>query len=110
MRAGEYLSNLIKDSGISGYTLAKKCGVSQSTLSNIIRRGNDPTIYTLQKICEGLNISVTEFWTLVENKDKDMEDILKEYFCYKDLISEYKSLNRKQQKFIMESIKLFKVE
>lgn len=43
--------------------LANLCGITQSTLSNIIGgRNNSTTISTIKKICDGLEISVQEFF------------------------------------------------
>ncbi len=39
------------------------CGITQSTLNNIVsERNNSTTISTLKKICDGLEISITEFF------------------------------------------------
>ena len=44
--------------------LATICGITQSTLNNIINgRNNSVTIATIKKICDGLNISVIEFFS-----------------------------------------------
>ncbi len=43
--------------------LANICGITQSTLSNIIGgRNNSTTISTIKKICDGLNISIQDFF------------------------------------------------
>lgn len=43
--------------------LATTCGITQSTLSNIISgRNNSTTISTIKKICDGLEISIEDFF------------------------------------------------
>ena len=43
--------------------LATICGITQSTLSNIVGgRNNSTTISTIKKICDGLNISIQDFF------------------------------------------------
>lgn len=43
--------------------LATTCGITQSTLSNIIGgRNNSTTISTIKKICDGLEISIEDFF------------------------------------------------
>ncbi len=43
--------------------LSTICGITQSTLNNIISgRNNSTTISTIKKICDGLEISVQEFF------------------------------------------------
>jgi transcriptional regulator with XRE-family HTH domain len=50
------------------------CGVTQSTFNNIINTGsNNPTISTVTKICNGLEITLREFFD-----DEIFEDIEQE--------------------------------
>ncbi len=51
---------------ISAYKLCKKAGVPISTVSNLFSRGNSPSVYTLQKLVKGLEISMGEFFGEVE--------------------------------------------
>ena len=54
---------LCKENKITVNKLATVCGITQSTLSNIVGgRNNSTTISTIKKICDGLNISVQEFF------------------------------------------------
>jgi len=46
----------------SEYRLAKEAGISQSTISNLINRGNSPSISTLEKICDGFGITLAQFF------------------------------------------------
>jgi len=38
------------------------CGITQSTLKNIMAGRNGATVITLKKICDGLEISIVEFF------------------------------------------------
>ena len=43
--------------------LSNKTGVTQSTVNNIIsRRNNSTTVATIQKLCDGLGMTITEFF------------------------------------------------
>jgi len=43
--------------------LSTICGITQSTLNNIINgRNNSTTISTIKKICDGLNITIVDFF------------------------------------------------
>ncbi len=54
---------LCKDNKITINKLATNSGVTQSTLNNIVSgRNNSTTISTIKKICDGLDISVQEFF------------------------------------------------
>ena len=44
--------------------LSTICGLTQSTLNNIMhRQGNKPTVATVKKICDGLEITMAQFFT-----------------------------------------------
>ena len=67
MTIGEAVKNrlleLCAESGITINRLATVSGVTQSTLNNIISgRNHSTTVSTLQKICDGLEITITEFF------------------------------------------------
>ena len=58
------ITNLCHDHNISYNKLATICGITQSTLNNIISgRNNSATISTIKKICDGLEITVLDFFT-----------------------------------------------
>lgn len=48
--------------GLSIYKLAKYSDIPYSSLNNIFVRNTEPTVPTLQKICNGLGISMSEFF------------------------------------------------
>lgn len=57
------ISDLCKDNDLSVNKLAVICGLRQSTVSNILNgNSKNPTISSLKKICEGFNISLSEFF------------------------------------------------
>ena len=54
---------LCKAKGITVNKLATISGVTQSTLSNITSgRNNSTTISTIKKLCDGLEISIEDFF------------------------------------------------
>ena len=55
--------NLCNERNITINKLGIICGVTQSTLNNIINTGsNNPTVATIAKVCDGLGITVREFF------------------------------------------------
>ena len=46
----------------SEYELAQYSGLSQSTISTWYRKNQVPTIQTLEKICHGFGISLSQFF------------------------------------------------
>ena len=55
--------DLCNDHNITVNKLGIICGITQSTLNNIINTGsNNPTISTIAKICDGLEINIRDFF------------------------------------------------
>ena len=54
---------LCEEKNITVNKLSTICGITQSTLNNIISgRNNSTTISTIKKICDGLDITVQDFF------------------------------------------------
>ena len=67
MRIGEAAKlrslELCKERHITVNRLSTICGITQSTLNNIVSgRNQSITLSTLQKICDGLDISILDFF------------------------------------------------
>ena len=58
---------LCESRGITVNKLSTLSGITQSTLNNIVGgRNNSTTISTIKKICDGLDISIREFFSTEE--------------------------------------------
>lgn len=70
------IKDLLKERNWSIYRLAQVSGINPSTLGNLFTRNNVPTIPTLERICEALGISLSEFFiednTLLPEKQLDI--------------------------------------
>lgn len=54
---------LCREHGITPNKLSTISGITQSTINNIINTGSkNPTISTIKKICDGLDITLAEFF------------------------------------------------
>ena len=80
MTVGEALRlriiELCNSRNITVNKLATISGVTQSTLSNIIsERNNSATVSTVKKICDGLEMTITEFFTseIFENLEQEIK-------------------------------------
>ena len=58
----ERILALCQDREITINKLGTLCGITQSTLKNILAGRNGATVITLKKICDGLEISIVEFF------------------------------------------------
>ena len=56
------LRQLLNERGWTEYRLSKKCGLSESTLANIFRRNTMPSITTLEALCNGFGITLSQFF------------------------------------------------
>lgn len=52
---------------MSQYELAKKAGMTQSSISSLLNEGNIPKISTLEKVCKGFGITLAQFFTIDDN-------------------------------------------
>ena len=60
----ERILYLCEERGLSVNKLATISGVTQSTVNNITSgRNNSTTVATVKKLCDGLGISITEFYS-----------------------------------------------
>ena len=62
--------------GITVNKLATLCGITQSTLNNIVGgRNNSTTVSTVKKICDGLEITILDFFSspLFENLEQEIK-------------------------------------
>lgn len=78
MDVHERLKTLLSERGWSEYRLAKECGLSESTIANIFRRNTQPSINTLEAICKGFNITLSQFFC--EGDMVEMTDELRSLF------------------------------
>ena len=55
--------DLCRERNITVNKLSTICGITQSTLNNIINRQNSgATVSTIKKICDGLEINIIDFF------------------------------------------------
>lgn len=60
----ERIIELCNERSITVNKLAIISGITQSTLNNIVSgRNNSVTVSTLKKLCDGLEITITDFFT-----------------------------------------------
>ena len=67
---------LCAQKGITVNKLSTICGITQSTLNNIISgRNHSTTVSTIQKICDGLEIGIAQFFAceMFEHIDQEIK-------------------------------------
>ena len=78
MDINKWILKLLDERNWSEYRLSKERGLSESALHNIFRRNNVPSFVTLEAICSGFNIAVSQFFA--ESEMVEMTPELKELF------------------------------
>ena len=91
------LQQLLRERGWTEYKLSKKCGLSQSTIGNIFRRNTLPSISTLEAICTGFGITISQFFA-----EGDMVEMTLEI---KELFDSWVSLTAEQKNAVMQMIR-----
>lgn len=82
---------LMDERGWTKYRLAKNSGLSESTITNILKRDTMPSIPTLKAICDCMGISLSQFFA--EDEMVELTPELKEIFdCWVNLTPEQKLL------------------
>ena len=92
------ITRLRLERGWTEYELAKNSGLTQSTISTWYRKGQTPTIQTLDKVCTGLGISLSQFFA--EGTDAIM--LTEEQ---KEMLDNWSALNQTQRKIVLDLLK-----
>lgn len=91
------ISELLTERGWSKYQLAKQADLSQSTISSMMKRGNNPTVTTIERCCAAFGISVAEFFSdNLRMKELTLEE--------RKLISDWRNLKPEMQEAVSKMI------
>ncbi len=96
MDVKERIQQLIDERGWSIYRLAKETNVSWSTLRNMFKRNNDPSIYTLECICNGMGMSLPQFFDVDNQMGLTDEQ--------RQLIQQWSRLNDRDKRLVSELV------
>ena len=77
----------------SRYRLAQKSGIAQSSISTLLNRKSVPTIQTLEKICEGFDITLAQFFA----GDEEIPDLTSDQ---KQLLSDWNAMGEHQKELV----------
>lgn len=97
MDTNERLRRLLEERGWTEYRLAKECGLSQSTIANIYRRNTVPSIATLEVICNGFGITLSQFFA-----DGDMVELTPDL---KDIFDSWVNLTPEQKAAALQMLR-----
>ena len=93
------LVELQKRYGRSDYRIAKEAGLPPNTVSNIYRRGNMPSMVTLEALCKAFGITMSQFFA--EDELVELTPDLRE------LVARWTALNEEQKAALWQIIKTY---
>ena len=100
MDAKQRIRALMLERNWSEYRLAISSGLSQSTVANIFNRNTTPSIVTLEAICQGLGITLAQFFA---------EGELVELTCeQKEMFDAWSTLSPAQKEVLSQLIRVMK--
>ena len=92
------IKKLKNERGWSNYRLAKEANISEGSLNNLFRLNNQPTIPTLEAICKGFGISLSQFFA--EGNDAIVLSLEQ-----KEMLNIWSTLNKEQKDALLELLK-----
>jgi len=94
----ERIKKLRDSRGWSNYRLAKEADIAEGSLNNLFRLNNQPTIPTLEAICRGFDITLSQFFA-----DGDEAVVLNAE--QKEMLDMWNTLNKDQKTALLELLK-----
>ncbi len=99
MDTAKRISQLLEERGWTKYKLAIEAGLSQSTIANLFRRNNTPTLSSLEAILlEAFGITVIQFLS----EGEDVPGLSEEQ---KELFVRWSTLTKEQRIALLELMK-----
>lgn len=90
----ERIRQLMVQRGWTEYRLSKEAKLSQSTISNVFRRNNEPTLPTLKAICHAFGITLAQFFSDGSNQIELNEE-------QRQLFEKWNTLSQEQKKLLL---------
>ncbi|MBQ8506293.1 MAG: helix-turn-helix transcriptional regulator [Clostridia bacterium] len=90
----------MQERGWSEYRLAIASGLSQSTVANIFNRNTTPSVVTLEAICQGLGITLAQFFA--EGNMVELSDEQRQMFA------DWSTLSKEQKEVLRQLIRVMK--
>ncbi|GAL17551.1 HTH-type transcriptional regulator PuuR [Vibrio maritimus] len=74
---GKNIAQLRKERGLSQRELAERAGITHSAISSIENAKVSPSVSSLQKIVNVFSLSLSEFFTLEQQENKEVKVVIK---------------------------------
>jgi len=100
MDAKKRIKELMQERGWSEYRLAIASGLSQSTVANIFNRNTMPSLTTLEAICKGFGMTLSQFFA-----EGEMVELTSQQ---KQMFEAWSSLSKDQKEALQRLIAVMK--
>ena len=94
----EEFTKLRLQRGWNEYEFAKNTGISQSTISTWYRRNQVPTIQNIEKVCNGVGITLSQFFA-------ESDDLVALTPEQREMLDNWSALTDKQKELFLELFK-----
>ena len=92
------IKQLCEERGWTNYRLAKKCGMPDSTIHNILKKSDEPSLSSVRKICDGFGITMAQFFA----EDGTPPDLTK---MQRELLETFDCLSQHQKELALAYLK-----
>lgn len=98
----ETIAKMRIERGWTEYQLSQNSGLPQSTISSWYRKNMQPSISSLEHICDAFNITLSQFFAQDSSESKNLISITKKQ---NELLKEFSKLSQKQQEAFLSLLK-----
>ena len=91
------LQSLMDERGWTIYRLARESEIPWTTISNVFKRDTEPMISTLERICNGLHISLAQFFDINNECGLTEEQ--------RRILEQWNTLSSKEQKLVLDLLR-----
>lgn len=91
------LRELCEKNQVSFYRLSKDSGVALSTISSLYTQNHYPSIPTLNRLCDGLNMTLSDFFLLEPKPNRLTEEDRR-------IVNQINNLSHEQKKYLFAYI------
>lgn len=99
------IQQLLDERNWSLYKLAKESNIPYSSLNSLFLKNNQPTVATLEKICDGFHITLSEFFSEDTPYRRETPIITKEE---QEILDAFRGLSNKDKQKYLEIINILK--
>jgi transcriptional regulator with XRE-family HTH domain len=89
------IKELMADRNWSAYRLGKEANLPSSTINNMFKRNNSPSIPTLESICKAFDITIARFFIDAEGEDSILTP------AQTELLSKWDKLSAEQKQALL---------